>query len=139
MKKTFLVFLLLSAFICSSAQTKKTESRKFLDRYTALIKRMDVKYSENVDSLYAWKVERSKIRTLYKEKYRFVFSDDEIEEYSSLNAQYTSRSAEFKLDKLGEKVDTIGQKVSRTIKKTGKKLSGVLKGLKQQSDANRKN
>jgi len=124
--------------LCFALNAQTANNQKFLNRYTKLVKRVQVEYSQNPDSVAAWKAERKAIQTLYKEKYRDSFSDEEIEEYSSLNAQYKSKMTEMKLNDLGEKVDSIGSNVRKNVKRTSKKVSGFIEGLKKQSDANRK-
>lgn len=137
MKKILTVLMLFAAVIVANAQTDAADNVKFLNRYSALIKRMKPEHSENIDSLYAWSAERKKIKVLYTERYRRLLTDDQLEEYSAMTAQYKSKSAEFKLDKFSEKMDTLGTKVSKSLQRTGRKVSGLIKGLKAQSDANR--
>jgi len=136
MKKILITITLCILGLSMNAQT--ANNQQFIKRYNKLVDRVQVKYAENADSVAAWKAERKAIQVLYKEKYRDSFSDDELEEYSSLNAQYRSKMTEMKLNDLGERVDSIGSKVSKNVKRTGKKISGFITGLKKQSDANRK-
>lgn len=137
MKKIVSIVMLFVFCLTISAQEQISNNQKFLDRYSLLIKRMKPEYASNVDSLYAWKAENKKIKTLYSERYKYLFTDEELEEYSSLATQYKTRVAEYKLDKFGEKMDTLGNRVTKSLQKTGRKFSGFIKGLKEQSDKNR--
>ena len=139
MKKTLTIIMMFALCIGASAQTSTTANKKFLKRCEALVTRIDDRYAQNADSVAAWKAERKNIQTLYKERYKSAFSDDELEEYSKITTQYKTKMTDLKLDNLGEKLDTIGSKMSRSMKRTGKKVSGFFKGLKAQSDSNRMN
>lgn len=138
MKKIISIMMLCFVCVTLSAQTDTASHRKFLNRYSALIARMKDKYVDNPDSVAAWKLERKNIQNLYKERYKYTFTDDELEEYYSLNTQYKTRVTEMNLNDLSEQLDTIGSRVGKEINRTGKKVSGFLKGLKRQSDSNRK-
>lgn len=138
MKKIIFFILCFVPVASIYAQSETTDSQKFLKRYEMLISRIQDRYSQNEDSVYAWKEERNKIKTLYKERYNAKFTDEEIEKYTELSAVYRSKMAEYNLNNFGEKMDSVGQKVSRSVHRTSKKVSGFLKGLKKQSDRNRK-
>lgn len=121
-----------------SIQTGNSDSRKFLNRYSKLIGRVKAEYYNNEDSVYAWKSERKKIKNLYSQRYKYLFTDDEMDEYYELNAKYMTKSKDIRFGKFEEKLDTVGSEVSRTLNRTGRKVSGFLKGLKKQSDENRR-
>ena len=137
MKKILSIVLLCAVCMGASAQKSVSANQKFLKRFEKLVARVDDKYAQNADSVAAWKSERSKIKTLYKERYKEAFSDDELEKYSELNGEYNSRMTEMKLNDLSEKMDSVGAKVGRSMQRTGKKVSGFVKGLKKKSDQNR--
>lgn len=137
MKKVLSLIILSTVCLCATAQTKPSSNQKFLKRCEKLVDRVQLKYAQNADSVDAWKAERIKIKNLYKERYNAAFNDEEIERYMELSAEYKSKMTEMNLNNLGEKVDSVGAKVSRSMQRTGKKVSGFVKGLKKQSDKNR--
>lgn len=137
MKKVLSLIILSAVCLCATAQTKPSSNQKFLKRCEKLVDRVQLKYAQNADSVDAWKAERIKIKNLYKERYNAAFNDEEIERYMELSAEYKSKMTEMNLNNLGDKVDSVGAKVSRSMQRTGKKVSGFVKGLKKQSDKNR--
>lgn len=139
MKKYFLSIILMATCTLSSAQSAKTANEKFLDRFSKLITRIDSKYADNADSVEVWKAERKSIQILYKERYKEKFTDEELEKYANLNGRYRSKMTELHLSDLSEKMDTLGSKIDRGVRRTGKKISGFIKGMKEQSDKNRHN
>lgn len=139
MKKNFILIMMLLSCTCASAQSSKSASQQFLDRFTRLVARVDVKYADNPDSVDVWKTERKNIQILYKERYKEKFTDDELEKYASINGRYRSKMTELHLSDLSEKMDTLGSIIDRGVRRTKKKVSGFIKGMKEQSDKNRKN
>lgn len=138
MKRTFAIMMMCIACLTISAQTSDAANKKFMKRFESLIERMNKYEGENEDSIAAWKSERSKIATLYKERYRASFSDEQLEDYASLTAQYKSRMTELRLGGLSEEMDSLGSRVGRGVRRAGKKVSGFIDGVKKQSDKNRR-
>lgn len=137
MKRLLLLAVFISAALWGYAQSNVVSNELFLNRFEKLVKKMNEKDAQCVDSVYAWKAERKKIQILYRERYRYLFSDDQIEEYSTLSYTYKSKLTEYKLEKIGEQVDSIGSKISKSLNRKSRQVSGFLKGLKKQSDENR--
>lgn len=138
MKYYLSLIILFCACTFASAQTAQTANQKFLNRFSELVKRIKPEFANEEDSVAAWRAERKNIQLLYKERYRNIFTDEEIEQYASLNGQYRSKMTDIHLSDLSEKMDTLGSKVERGVRRTSRRVSGFVKGLKKQSDQNRK-
>lgn len=134
------VSILVICFLCTGthAQVEKPLNEKFLERFNRLVCRVNENYSQNVDSVYAWKSERKKIQLLYRERYKYLFSDDQIVYYNELSVKYRRKMIDYDIERIGEKVDTLGVRVANRLNRTGKKISGFLKGVKNKSDENRR-
>ena len=130
-----IAFMLL---ICSGAFAQTEGSTKLLKRYSALVERVSEKYMDNPDSVAAWRAERKLIQELYKARYKSQFTDDEIEQYFTINTKYRKKTSQAQLNDLGEKVDSLGNTLGKHFNRLSRKLSGVLKEINNQSEENRK-
>ena len=126
MKRLFIITLLTAMCSTMFAQDVNTALDK-LDKFVSSINVTGDTQKAVIDSLNA---EYNTLISAYKAVKRQA-TDDQVQRYFSLKAQYKKRVAPYYQQRTGEAIEKSADKVSKWAKRQYKKAKGTIEGIKE--------
>ena len=119
-----MLLMQLSAMAQSTTDVTKylNEFKAFIDTIQNVQNPTDLQYDN-------WRAEYGDFRDQYKEKYKSVMTNEQVETYFSYCAQYNKRMGRRNLKEAGDVIDSTAVKVTKGVKRGASKVSGFVKGL----------